>query len=114
MDPGRGPYSDVCSTGCVDPVHVFAELRTVTVSVFVVLGHKQKGVNHFMEESLREKDNSVNIYASKDSNEGSQVKNIFYIYFNQVLPRSQLQQRFTKSDGTQSTSALVRTHTSTP
>lgn len=60
---------NVCPTGLVDPIHVFAELRTMTVSVSVVLGHKQQRVNHFMKESL-----------------------------HQVFSRPKLQQRGTESD----------------
>lgn len=48
----RYTYRNFGPTGVVDPVHVFAELRAVTVSVSVVLGHKQQRVNHFMKESL--------------------------------------------------------------
>jgi len=49
-------YTDrnLCPTGIVDPVHVFAELGAVAVSVSVVLGHKQQRVNHFMKEGLWE------------------------------------------------------------
>lgn len=65
-------------TALVDPVHVFAELGSMTVAVSVVLGHKQERVNHFMEKSL-----------------------------HQVFSRSELQQRLTESDRTQSTSALI-------
>lgn len=45
-------YCDLCPTGLVDPVHVFTELWAMTVSVSVVLGHKQQGVDHFMKKSL--------------------------------------------------------------
>lgn len=48
----RNTYGYFSPTGLVDPVHVFAELRTVAVSVSVVLGHKQECMNHFMKESL--------------------------------------------------------------
>lgn len=44
--------SNICSTGFVDPVHVFAELWSMAVSVPVVLRHKQERVNHFMEKGL--------------------------------------------------------------
>lgn len=48
----RYTYRDIRPTGLVDPVHMFAEFRSVTISVSVVLCHKQERVNHFMEESL--------------------------------------------------------------
>lgn len=48
----RLTYSNLCPTGLVDPVHVFTELRAMTVSVSVVLSHKQQCVNHFVKESL--------------------------------------------------------------
>lgn len=45
-------YSNLGPTGFVDPVHVFAELRSVAISVPVILCHKQERVNHFMEKGL--------------------------------------------------------------
>lgn len=45
-------YSDLGPTGFVDPVHVFAELRSVAISVPVILCHKQESMNHFMEKGL--------------------------------------------------------------
>lgn len=48
----RSTYRNLCPGGIVDPVHVFAELRAVTVSVSVVLGHEQQRVDHFMKKSL--------------------------------------------------------------
>lgn len=45
-------YSNLGPTGFVDPVHVFAELRSVAISVPVILRHKQECVNHFMEKGL--------------------------------------------------------------
>lgn len=48
----RYTYSYLRPTGLVDPVHVFTELRSVAVSVSVILGHKQQCVNHFMQEGL--------------------------------------------------------------
>lgn len=55
MHKRRCTYSYLCPAGLVDPVHVFTELGPVAVSVSVVLGHEQQGVNHFMKESLWEK-----------------------------------------------------------
>ena len=49
--------------GLVYPVHMFVELRSVTVVVVVVVGDEQEGVDHLVEEGL-----------------------------HQVLPRAQLQQ----------------------
>lgn len=46
VDSNLGP------TGFVDPVHVFAELRSMAISVPVILCHKQERVNHFMEKGL--------------------------------------------------------------
>lgn len=60
---------NLCPTGRVDPVHVFAEFRAMTISVSVVLGDEQQCVNHFMKESL-----------------------------HQVFSWSQLQERLTESD----------------
>lgn len=48
-------YSNISTTGFVDPVHMFTELWPVAISVSVVLGHKQQRVNHFMKESLQKK-----------------------------------------------------------
>lgn len=53
----RYTYSDLGPSGLVDPVHVFAELRAVSVSVPVVLGDKQQRVDHLMKESLRRQTN---------------------------------------------------------
>lgn len=45
-------HRNVRPAGLVDAVHMLAELRSVAVTVSVVLSHKQQCVNHLMEESL--------------------------------------------------------------
>lgn len=55
MRKRRCAYRYLCPAGLVDPVHVFTELGAVAISVSVVLGHEQQGVNHFMKESLWKK-----------------------------------------------------------
>lgn len=75
---------DLRPAGIVDPVHVLAELRAVTVSVSVVLCHEQERVDHFMKEGL-----------------------------HQVFSWSKLQQGLAESDRTETPSALIGAHTST-
>lgn len=48
-----GAYRDLGSTGLIDPVHVFAELRPVSVPVSVVLSDEQESVDHLVQECLR-------------------------------------------------------------
>lgn len=45
-------YSDVGPTGLVDSVHVFAEFRSVAISIPVVLGDEEKSVDHLMKKGL--------------------------------------------------------------
>lgn len=52
-------YRNIGPAVPVDPVHVFAELGSVAVSVSVVLSHKQERVNHFVEEGLWKQVKSV-------------------------------------------------------
>lgn len=61
----RCAYVYLCPGGLVDPVHVFTELGAVAVSVSVVLGDEQQGVNHFMKESLWKKIKESKGYAGK-------------------------------------------------
>lgn len=53
----RYAYSDLGPSGLVDPVHVLAELRAVSVAVPVVLGHEQQRVDHLVKEGLRKQTN---------------------------------------------------------
>lgn len=46
-------YRDFRSTGLIYSVHVFAELRPVSVPVSVVLSDEQEGVDHLMQERLK-------------------------------------------------------------
>lgn len=48
VDRDSGP------SGCVDPLHVLTELGSMSVSVSVVLGHEQQGMDHLMEKSLHQ------------------------------------------------------------
>ena len=45
-------HADVSPRGGVDPVHVLMELGPVTIVIIIIVRHKEKGVNHFMEQSL--------------------------------------------------------------
>ena len=45
-------HADVGPRGGIDPVHVLVELGSMTIVIVVVVGHKEKSVNHFMKKSL--------------------------------------------------------------
>ena len=45
-------HADVGPRGIVDPVHVLVELGSVTIVIVVIIRHKEKSVNHFMEQCL--------------------------------------------------------------
>ena len=73
------------SNPSINSVHVFMELRTMSVPVPVVMGYKEIGMNHLVQKGLY-----------------------------QVLPGPQGQQGFGETDGTKPTAGLVSAYSCTP
>jgi len=46
--------TDAGACGCVDPVHVFVELRPMPVVVVIVVRHEEEGVDHLVEQRLHQ------------------------------------------------------------
>lgn len=52
-------YCDIGSSQTINATHVFAELRPVRVTISVIVSNKKQGMDHFMQQCLKQRKPSV-------------------------------------------------------
>lgn len=46
-------YCDIGSSQEIDATHVLAELRSMRLTIFVVMSNKEQGMDHFVQQCLK-------------------------------------------------------------